>query len=251
MQNLLSLWAALDNRRRVIVLGATIAMFVAVLSLARLAGTPNLVLLYSGLDSAAAGNVVTALEARKVSYAIEGDAIMVDAAQRDSLRMQLAADGLPETNGVGYELLDGLSGFGTTSQMFDAAYWRAKEGELARTILASPQIRAARVHVAQAPSQPFALGQTPTASVTVTTANGGLSTAQAAAIRHLVAAAVSGLQPQDVAVIDSVGGFIPSEVEGENPAISGDQRAAELKKNVERLLAARVGPEKADRKSVV
>ena len=29
-----------------------------------------------------------------------------------------------------------LSGFGTTSQMFDAAYWRAKEGELARTILA-------------------------------------------------------------------------------------------------------------------
>ena len=245
MQNLLSLWASLDNRRRIVVLGATVAMFVAVLSLARLANTPNLVLLYSGLDSAAAGNVMAALEARKVTYAIEGDAIMVDAAQRDGLRMQLAADGLPETNGVGYELLDGLSGLGTTSQMFDAAYWRAKEGELARTILASPQIRAARVHVAQAPSQPFEMDQTPTASVTVTTANGGLSAGQAAAIRHLVAAAVAGLQPQDVAVIDSVGGFIPSEAEGENPAGSGESRAAELKKNVERLLAARVGPQKA------
>ena len=245
MQNLLSLWASLDNRRRVFVLGATVAMFLAVLSLARVASTPNLALLYSGLDSAAAGNVVAALEARNVAYAIDGDAIKVDAAQRDSLRMQLAADGLPETNGTGYELLDGLSGFGTTSQMFDAAYWRAKEGELARTILASPQIRAARVHVAQAPSQPFALDQTPTASVTVTTANGSLSAGQAAAIRHLVAAAVSGLQPDDVAVIDSVAGLIPSAREGDNPATSGDQRAAALKKNVERLLAARVGPEKA------
>jgi flagellar M-ring protein FliF len=245
VQNLLSLWAALDNRRRIIVLGATVAMFVAVLSLARMAGTPNLVLLYAGLDSAAAGEVVAALETRDVDFAIEGDAIMVDAARRDELRMQLAADGLPETNGVGYELLDGLSGFGTTSQMFDAAYWRAKEGELARTILASPQIRAARVHVAQAPSQPFAMDQVPTASVTVTTANGSLSTAQAAAIRHLVAAAVSGLKPDDVAVIDSIGGVIPSVRDGDNPATSGDQRAAELKRNVERLLAARVGPDKA------
>ncbi len=61
-------------------------------------------------------------------------AIYVDAAQRDSLRMVLAGQGLPATGGAGYELLDSLSGFGTTSQMFDAAYWRAKEGELARTI---------------------------------------------------------------------------------------------------------------------
>ena len=245
MQNLLSLWAALDNRRRVIVIGATVAMFVAVLSLARAANTPNLVLLYAGLDSAAAGDVVAALDARKVAYAIEGDAIMVDAAARDSLRMQLAAEGLPESNGAGYELLDGLSGFGTTSQMFDAAYWRAKEGELARTILASPQIRAARVHIAQAPSQPFALDQTPTASVTVTSATGGLSAGQAAAIRHLVAAAVSGLKPDDVAVIDSVAGFIPAEGAADNPASIGVTRAAELKRNVERLLAARVGPERA------
>ena len=54
-----------------------------------------------------------------------------------------------------YELLDNLSGFGTTSQMFDAAYLRAKEGELARTIVANPNIKAARVHLARARSNPF------------------------------------------------------------------------------------------------
>ena len=245
MQSLLSLWTSLDNRRRIIVLGATVAMFLAVLGVARVAGTPNLALLYSGLDAATAGEVVAVLEQRNVGYEIRGDAIYVDAAQRDSLRMTLASEGLPKTTGTGYELLDSLSGFGTTSQMFDAAYWRAKEGELARTILASPQIRAARVHIAQAPSQPFKLTETPTASVTVTTNSGSLSARQAAAIRHLVAAAVSGLLPENVAVIDSVAGFIPSESDDSAPSLSGDARAGEMRKNIERLLAARVGPGKA------
>ena len=95
-------------------------------------------MLYSGLDSAAAGEVVAELEAEGVAFEVEGAAIMVDAAARDRIRMQLAAKGLPAGGPAGYEILDSLSGFGTTSQMFDAAYWRAKEGELARTITGSP-----------------------------------------------------------------------------------------------------------------
>lgn len=245
MQNLLSLWTALSLRRRVIVAAATLAMFLTILAIARVAGTPGMALLYSGLDPATAGNVVAALEQKSASYEIRGDAIYVDETTRDSLRMVLAAAGLPAVGGTGYELLDGLSGFGTTSQMFDAAYWRAKEGELARTILASPQIKAARVHIAQAPTQLFRPDEKPTASVTVTTSSGSLAGAQAKALRHLVAAAVAGMQPDDVAVIDSVGGLIPTEADDSAPGIGGDQRAAEIRKNVERLLTARVGPGKA------
>ncbi|MGB8813597.1 MAG: flagellar M-ring protein FliF, partial [Paracoccaceae bacterium] len=191
MQNLFSLWSALDARRRVIVFGATIAVFVAVLALSRMAGTPGLSLLYAGLDGSTAGEVVAALEQRGVAFEVRGDSIHVDSSQRDALRMTLAAEGLPRTGAAGYELLDGLSGFGTTSQMFDAAYWRAKEGELARTILSNPQIRAARVHIAQAPAQPFQRDQLASASVTVTTTTGSLSEIQAKALKHLIAAAVS------------------------------------------------------------
>ena len=81
--------------------------------------------------------------------------ILVDSAARDRIRMALAAKGLPAGGPAGYEILDNLSGFGTTSQMFDAAYWRAKEGELARTITGSPNVRSARVHLANPVSQPF------------------------------------------------------------------------------------------------
>jgi flagellar M-ring protein FliF len=241
VQNLISLWTALTLRRQIIVAGATIAMFIAVISMSRFATTPGMALLYAGLDGAAAGEVVRALEQSGVAYEITGDAIRVDATQRDALRMTLAAEGLPTTGAVGYELLDGMSGFGTTSQMFDAAYWRAKEGELARTIVATPAIRTARVHLAQMPAQPFQRDRTPTASVTVTSANGNLTAAQARALRHLVSAAVAGMRPEDVQIIDSVAGLIANGDESANLATGGDGRAAELKRNIERLLAARVG----------
>jgi flagellar M-ring protein FliF len=245
VQNLVTLWANLGNRRRFIVIGATLAMFLAILGLARMADTPNMALLYAGLDPAAAGDVIAALDSRAVAHQVRGDAIYVDQAQRDSLRMSLAAQNLPAVGGQGYELLDSLSGFGTTSQMFDAAYGRAKEGELARTILAMPGVRSARVHVAQALTQPFRDAGHPTASVTVVTAAGTLGADQARALRHLVAAAISGMKPDDVAVIDSVAGLVPSDSDLAAPDASGQARAAEIRQNVERLLAARVGPGKA------
>ncbi|MEY4306055.1 MAG: flagellar M-ring protein FliF, partial [Pseudomonadota bacterium] len=146
MQNLIQLWQGLDGKKRAIVAGATMAVFLAVLAIAQFAGKPGMSLLYAGLQGAAAGDVVAALEQEGVTFEVRGDSIYVDSTRRDSLRMVLAGQGLPANSGTGYELLDGLSGFGTTSQMFDAAYWRAKEGEIARTILANPLIRAARVH---------------------------------------------------------------------------------------------------------
>lgn len=242
MQNLISIWSALEMRKKIVVVGATLAMFLAVLALARMAGTPRMDLLYAGLEPGTAGQIVAALDQRGVAHEVRGDSIYVDSAQRDSLRMALAAEGLPAAGGAGYELLDSLSGFGTTSQMFDAAYWRAKEGELARTILAVPGVKTARVHVSQAPGSPFRRDQKPTASVTVTTSGGQLSEGQANALRHLVASAVAGMRPGDVQVIDAAGGLIP----GPDAASAGTQdRAEEIRRNVQRLLEARVGAGKA------
>ncbi len=244
MTNLVSLWQGLTMARRVILIAATVGMFLSVLALARMGQDQGQSLLYAGLDPRTAGDVVAALDQAGVVYAVQGDSIYVDTAQRDALRMQLAAQGLPATGGAGYELLDGLSGFGTTSQMFDAAYWRAKEGELARTVLAMPNVRSARVHIAQGSASAFQRDRRMSASVTVTMGSGSLTPDQADALRHLVASAVGSLRPEDIAVIDSVAGLIPSSLNDLSGG-RGDSRAEEIKQNVERLLAARVGPGRA------
>ncbi|SEM60261.1 flagellar M-ring protein FliF [Loktanella fryxellensis] len=241
MQGLQSVWMTLTVRRRMAVIGATCLMFLAVMLLTRSVGQRDMTLLFGGLEAAAAGDVITALDARGAVYEVRGGAIYVDATERDVLRMALAGEGLPAMTGQGYELLDTLSGFGTTSQMFDAAYGRAREGELARTIMASPAISAARVHIATPAGSPFRRAAVPTAAITVTTTGAALTAPQVRAFQHLVAAAVSGLRPEDVSVIDDKGGLL-SDPGGAPTAAAGDDRAALLRERAERLLAARVGP---------
>ncbi|TMM52493.1 flagellar basal-body MS-ring/collar protein FliF [Sulfitobacter sabulilitoris] len=240
MQQLLNVWTGLDLRRQIIVIAATGAMFFAILAMSRMATAPSMTLLYAGLENGAAGDVVRALEQRGALFEVRGGSILVDAKARDELRMTLASEGLPANSNRGYELLDTLSGFGTTSQMFDAAYWRAKEGELARTIVSSPHIAMARVHIASTGSNPFQRGVTPKASVSLTPNGGTISPAQAKAVRFLVASAVAGLAADDVAVIDATGALLGN---GDDvvPAIGGDDKAQVLRDRVERMLEARVG----------
>ncbi|QHQ36805.1 flagellar basal-body MS-ring/collar protein FliF [Algicella marina] len=249
MTQILSNWDALDGRRKLVIVLSVAAAILAMVGIGRIASQPDMALLYGGLDPASAGEVIAALEQQGTMYEVRGNAIFTPSTDRDQTRLTLAGQGLPTAGGVGYELLDSMTGFGTTSQMFDAAYWRAKEGELARTILASREIRAARVHIANPQNQPFSRKEEPSASITVTMARGQLSGQQAEAIRHLVSAAVSGLPPRSVAVIDSEAGVILGAGESEVAGLAAQNatmaRAETMKSNIERLLAARVGPGRA------
>ena len=216
--------------------GASVLVFALILLLARGVGSADMALLYSGLDDQTAGEVIAALETQGATYEVRGASIFVIATERDILRLQLAGEGLPRATTQGYELLDSLSGFGTTAQMFDAAYWRAKEGELARTILASPNIRAARVHISSSNTRPFGRTTGVSAAVTVTTNGMTPAAKQVQSLQFLVAAAVAGLSPDDVAIIDSSGGLLSGEIND-----FGNDRAAALRDNVLRLLEAHVG----------
>jgi flagellar M-ring protein FliF len=240
VQQYLNVWMKLGLKRQIIVIAATGAMFFAILAMARMTTAPSLTLLSAGLESRAAGDVVRSLEQRGVAFEVRGGSIFVDSKQRDQLRLTLASEGLPTNGNRGYELLDQLTGFGTTSQMFDAAYWRAKEGELARTIVANPAIAMARVHIASTGSNPFQRGITPKASVSLTANGGGITATQGKAVRFLVASAVAGLAPEDVAVIDANGSLIGA-TEETAPNTGGDDKAKVLRDRVQRLLEARVG----------
>ncbi|GAA6208927.1 flagellar basal-body MS-ring/collar protein FliF [Cognatishimia sp. WU-CL00825] len=241
MQQIFGVWSALSMQRRVTVVIASLAMFAAILVIARLASAPSMALLYNGLEPGPAGEVVRALEQRNVAHEVRGGAIYVESRTRDQLRMTLASEGLPATGTKGYELLDGLSGFGTTSQMFDAAYWRAKEGELARTIMGSRSVSSARVHISQVNNSPFKQNARAAASVTVNTTGGPLTGNQIRAFKYLIASAVAGIEPAGVAVIDGATGLVTAD-DGPNDTTTATDRAEDLRQKVSRLLEARVGP---------
>ncbi len=240
MQQIGTVWSSLDRRKQIIVTGAVVLVFLGILAMSRLVTAPSMTLLYAGLESGAAGDIVRSLDQRGVAYEIRGGSIYVPGSQRDELRLTLASEGLPANGNQGYELLDSLSGFGTTSQMFDAAYWRAKEGELARTIVGSPHINQARVHIANGSTNPFQRSVAPTASVYLVPSGAQITSDQAEAIRFLVASAVSGLAPENVTVVDSNGAVIGAQ-ETAVAADTADEKARQLRERVMRLVEARVG----------
>lgn len=236
MQKLQDYWTERSSRQKAILIAAFLTAFAAIASIGWLANRTDMALLYGGLDPAQAGEVIAGIEQTGIAHELRGNSIWVDSAQRDRLRVELASKGLPTAGGAGYELLDGMSGFGTTAQMFDAAYWRAKEGELARTILALPNVKAARVHLGIEQGRGYRRDSDGSASVTLTTNGSPVTREQAAALEYLVSSAVPDMRAENVTVIDTRHGIVNT---GEDRA--GTERASEMKRNVERILESHVG----------
>jgi flagellar M-ring protein FliF len=132
--------------------------------------------------------------------------------------------------------------------MYNASYWRAKEGELTRTILAIPGIASARVHIGASLRSGFSRNQPHQTASVILSATGDLSKGQAEAIQYLVALAVAGLNPEDVAVIDSRKGILagPKSNEAASPDADAGTQAASLEAKILRLIEARLGPGNAE-----
>lgn len=184
--------------------------------------------LFSGLGAEDASAVVEQLRAASVSYELAdgGTTVLVPEADVYEQRLAAAAAGLPSARSDGYSLFDAM---GVTSSEFQQSvtYKRAIEGELARTIGAIENVRTASVQLA-IPEESVFVSETvdPTASVFIETAGGTtLPAEQVEAIVHLTSAAVSGMKPENVAVIDSSGRTL-SAIGGDTTRTTDQQASA-------------------------
>jgi len=190
---------------------------------------PTLSPLFTSLSATDASAVVDELSAAGVAYELAdgGSTVMVPADQLYSMRLKLAAAGLPaNADGAGYSLLDDM---GMTASEFqqEVTYQRALEGELSKTISALSGVEAATVKLA-IPEDSVFVSQTadPTASVFVRTAPGStLGAEKVQAIVHLVSAGIEGMKPADVAVVDSSGAVLSTVGAETGTGLSGQQTA--------------------------
>src|SRR6185436_1197727 len=128
--------------------------FFAVVAIAfvmlKVATAPTYSLIASGLDPAQTGKITTALDEQGIAYELRnnGTALAVSKASMAQARIALAAQGVEASGGgnqPGYELLD-ESKLGASQFQQQAAYQRALEGEVARTLrtvegVQSPTVR--------------------------------------------------------------------------------------------------------------
>ncbi|MBR6343138.1 MAG: flagellar M-ring protein FliF, partial [Selenomonadaceae bacterium] len=106
----LQLWNRFSNRQRYIMLGSVAVLLVAILGISFWYGSkPDLVPLYTNLETKDAGDVVARLQESKVEYKVEesktGTTILVPSAQVHDTWLSLATEGLPR-GAKGFEIFD-------------------------------------------------------------------------------------------------------------------------------------------------
>lgn len=205
---------------------------------------PGMALLYADLDTKDSAQIVAKLETANVPFTLKagGTQIYVPADKALRMRMTLAQEGLPRGGSVGYEIFDRSEGVGSSSLVQNINRLRALEGELSRTIRSISLVSAARVHVVLPKRQLFARErEQPSASIILKTYRGEtLSGGQVVAIQHLVAAAVPGLKPDRISIVDDRGNLLARGTEGGETVRTAARSADEQRRVYESRLAHKI-----------
>jgi flagellar M-ring protein FliF len=215
----LKLWSnllELGPRRLALLALVGVAVFLGVGGGAYYISRPEFNVLYSGLSREDVTRVSAALRDASIAFDVNatGDTILVRPGQAAQARTLLADKGLPSSASGGYELFDKIGSLGLTSFMQEVTRVRALEGEIARTIQVIKGVKAARVHIVMPARGSFRREQpVPSASVVLRT-EGPAEARTARSVRHLVAAAVPGMTPDKVTVLDSDGSLLGSDDDG-------------------------------------
>jgi len=215
---------------------------------------PNMALLYSGLDCGEAARIVEKVRDAGVDYELKdgGTTVYVDEEELYSLRLTMAAMGLPTGEGMGYSILDDES-FGSSPFKQQINYKRAVEGELAKSIQLIDGIVSARVHIVK-PEGAMLAKKAKGASATVMVRlkpGKRLAGSNVSAIVHLVAGGVEELLPKNVVVVDSNGTLLTTGEDNGLAKSAGTfldyktQVEEYLTRKAETLLAAALGPNRA------
>lgn len=194
--------------------GGTIALIVAI---AVYGSQPEYGVLFSDLKPADAQTIVEKLKTANVQYKLtnNGTAVSVPSDRVAELRLQMASSGVLTGGHVGFDIFDRAS-FGATEFTQQVNYQRAIEGEMAKTVEAMDEVESARVHVTQPHESIYAdKAARAKASVMVRMHQGRvLSRERTESIVSLVASAVEGLDPSDVAVMDTQGRLLSNSAHG-------------------------------------
>lgn len=205
-------------------LAASIALGIA---LVQWSMSPDYVPVFAELSPTETSDVVRSLEEHGIRYKLDhrSGLVSVAADQVYQTRLKLASDGLPKSDGSGFDMLYKEQEMGVSSFIEKARYDRALEQELSRSIASMDSVRSARVHLAvPKPSAFVRKRDKPAASVLLSLYPGReLTDRQLAGVIHLVSSSVSGLEADQVSVVDNQGKLLSSQGRDDGFAQTSEQ----------------------------
>ncbi|RLL45313.1 flagellar basal body M-ring protein FliF [Oceanobacillus piezotolerans] len=202
-----SFWTNRSKNQKGIFIGSILLVLLIIVITILLTTKSNFVTLYSNLSLQEVNQIKTELDSRGVPYELQngGTTISVPEEQVDSLLVDLAGLGIPDSGNIDYSFFSENSSWGITDNEFDIMKLDAMQTELATLMKGIEGINDAQVMINMPEEPVFASesAQEATASIVLNTQPGyQFQPNQINSLYHLVSKAVPNLPEENIVIMN-------------------------------------------------
>lgn len=231
-------WNSRSKKQKMIMIGSILLFVIVIAIVSFFATRTTMAPLYSNLTPSETGSIKESLDSRGITSEITegGTTIKVPEELVDSLKVDLAAEGIPKSGSIDYSFFSQNAGIGMTENEFNVLKLDAMQTELANLIKGIDGVQDAKVMI-NLPQQGIFVNEfteTASASIVLNTKPGyKFEDNQITALYHLVSKSVPNLPTDNIVITNQ--NFEYFDLKNDDN-FSGDIFTAqnEIKKQVER-----------------
>ncbi len=238
-------WGGRPKKQKFIFIGGAVAIILAIVIVSVMASKPTMEPLYTNLTPSETGTIKENLDGRGITSEIaqNGTAILVPIEQVDTLKVELAAEGIPDSGSIDYSFFGQNAGIGMTDNEFNVLKLESMQTELANLIKGIDGVNDAKVMISLPQTGIFVSDVTEQASASIvldTAAGYQFKDEQIKALYHLVSKSVPNLPTDNIVITNQY--FEYFDLDNGNDLSTGktitDQMA--IKKEIERDIQRQV-----------
>jgi flagellar M-ring protein FliF len=245
MNGIKTFWTSRSKNQKLMFIGAVILIIVSVTAVSILASRTTMVPLYSNLSPAETGTIKENLDGRGIKSEIAdgGTTILVPEENVDTLKVELAAEGIPESGSIDYSFFGKNAGIGMTENEFNVLKLDAMQTELADLIKGIEGVEDAKVMITLPEKGVFVSqgNEEASASIVLKTKPGyKFKEESIRALYHLVSKSVPNLPTDNIVIMNQ--NFEYFDLKNENNSQPGADFATQyqIKKEIERDIQRQV-----------
>ena len=237
-------WTSRSKKQKMMMIGSAALMIIIISAVSILTTRTTLVPLYSNLTPSETGSIKENLDSQGIKNEIteNGTTIKVPEESVDTLKVELAAEGIPDSGNIDYSFFSQSAGIGMTENEFNVIKLDSMQTELASLIKKIDGVQDASVMITLPDKGVFvsdAAGEASASIVLNTKAGYKFEESQINSLYHLVSKSVPNLPTDNIVIMNQ--DFEYYDLKNENSSFaSAFASQNEIKKEIERDIQRQV-----------
>lgn len=242
-------WKNMSGKRKKWLITGIILFFTLVIAIILLTNIKHYTPLYSNLSANEAGQITDTLDSKKIPYKLSngGTTISVPSNEADSLKVELAAQGIPKSGEIDYSTFNQNSGFGMTDKQFEVLQRAAMQTELANLISNSRGVKSAKVMITLPQTDVWVADQKnqnkASASIVLNVDPGyQLADEQVRGLYRLISKSVPNLPESNIVIMDQYFNYydLKDQTSGSSSVLSAYKQQQQVVNDIEANIQRRV-----------